>query len=60
MQKRAIRTTDYRIGETITLKALREVLRETETIDENAIVSIEIESGQRDATYYHVVIRELF
>lgn len=53
-----IRTIDYRVGEFITLGALRTIVEET--IDKNAdsIVSVEVEPGQRDAEYYHLIIQE--
>lgn len=58
MPPRAIRTIDYRLGESISLDDLRTVVDETREVDGGSVVSIEVEAGQRDAQYYHLIIRE--
>lgn len=58
MERRAIRTIDYRLGETITLDDLRAVVEGTADIDGSSVILIDVETGQRDARYYHLVITE--
>lgn len=56
--RKAIRTVDFRIGESISLEDLRDVVSETLDLEANSNVSVQEERGQRDAVYYHIVITE--
>jgi len=56
--KRAKRTIDYTMGTSIKLDDIREIVSETDELSGQASVEIQPFVGQREETYYHLIITE--
>lgn len=52
------KTIDYRLGEHITLEDLRRIVDDTADLPDETVISHEVEAGQRDAEYHHLIIRQ--